>query len=527
MKRIITAILLFLSLHGWAQQVKLSLEDRSGQRRNINGTWNLKERFSFEDGKNFIQINNNGVNKWQLAYTARYDKLKHALSISRVDEDGNELSINKLDNGERSFGPIPSASIEFDGKILLFYFKFMDKDSMKLFISEVDRSSLQLKNTQVLYSYSQKNSGLLGIIKESGREIILRLSPDRSKLLVVIPGYKEDIFACVFEKDLVISRKKALTVAGTEEFILNKAFVDDNGTGIIIFSDELYTAKSFNNTTVKKILTLSQTNTIKQIDVTSVGGETELNNVEFWISNDKSKIYLYGDYGGEIANAGIWLAEMSAATLKLGKARLIPYTEELTKNVYKIGFGERKRSNYGIRGTTYDLYEFENGDLAICGSPMAKDNRQYLDNGRTSGSVYFYSGPIIMAFLQGKNQAVFSMIPRHQIFCGASNLIFHPYKDKLVVLYSDYYKNLKEKFLPDDVWQKAGTSISNYCLAYAIVDKKGNLLSRNLLAEGVNRISYFNLYLAERLASNKYLIPSSKTDKKTGEQKVAIVTIEE
>lgn len=525
MKQYLLALLLVTSINGMAQNVKVAIEDQSLQLKKISGTWNLKERFAYEDGKNFIQVNNFGVNKFQLGYTARYNKLKHALAIRKVDEEGNEIAINKLDNGERAFGPIPSASIEFEGRILIFYFRYLDKDSMKLFMSEVDRASLQLKNTQVLYSYSQRNSGLAGIMKESGREITLRLSPDHSKLLVVIPGFKEDIFACVFEKGLIISSKKALTVSGTEEFILNHAYVDNNGTGLIVFSDELISDKSFNNSTVKKILILSQS-TFKQTDMSTIAGGTELNNVEFRTSKDQSKIYLFGDYRGEIANAGIWIAEMPTATLKIGKPRLIPYSEQVIRSVYNIGFGERKRSVYGIRGTSYELTEFENGDLALCGSPLAKDDRTYFDNGRNRGSVYLYSGPVIMAFLQAKKEVVFSLIPRHHIYCGGSASIYIPYKDKLVVLYTDYYKNFKEKFLPDDVWQKAGTSITNYCLGYAIIKKDGSLESRGMLAEGITRMSYFNTSNYSLISENKVSIPSAGIDKKSESLKVAVVTIE-
>lgn len=527
MKQFILTILLISSIKGMSQNVKVAIEEQSIQIKNITGTWNLKERFSFEDGNNFIQVNNNGVNKFQLAYTARYNKLKHALSIRKVDEEGNEIAINKLDNGERAFGPIPSTSIEFDGKILLFYFRYMDKDSMKLFMSEVDRTSLQLKNTQILYSYSQRNSGLGGIIKESGREITLRLSPDHNKLLVVIPGFKEDVFACVFEKGLVISSKKALTVSGTEDFILNHAYVDNNGTGLIVFSDELFSDKSFNNSTVKKILVLSQS-TIKQTDMSSIAGGTELNNVEFRASKDQSKIYLYGDYRGEIANAGIWISEMSNATLKISKPRLIPYTEELIKTVYKIGFGERKRSAYGIRGTVYDLTEFENGDIAISGSPMARDDRTYVDweKHRTKGHIYYYSGPLIMAILQSKKDAVFAMIPKHQIFCGGSYSTVVPYKDKLIVLYNDYYKNFKEKFLPDDVWQKAGTNITNYCLGYAVVKKDGTIESRSMLAEGPTRMTYFNTSSPDYITNYKIRFPIAGYERKPENFKVAVVTIE-
>src|SRR6185436_5243581 len=101
----------------------------------------------------------------------------------------------------RVFGPVKTVPYEFAGKLLLFYYRYLDKDSMKLYVSEVDKNTLQLVNTIHLFSYQQENVGLFKLQKTLSREITLQTSKDGSKLLVVASGTDGQVFSCVFEKD--------------------------------------------------------------------------------------------------------------------------------------------------------------------------------------------------------------------------------------------------------------------------------------------------------------------------------------
>src|SRR5215471_17528736 len=257
MKKLALIAALFMGLSAVAQNIKVSVEERPPHYRIPMLKWYLRENTDFQDGDNVIKIENTGLNRAQLGYTARYDKEKHALIIHKMDASGNEIATNKLENGERNFGPVPTRSIQFDGKILVFFFRYTDKDSMKLYMSELNKTSLDLTNTTYLFGYQQANSGLFKLGKEFKREIILQTSPDSTKLLLIVPGKKEEVYSCVFEKGLKMTKKKIIPVEGTDGTSISDAFMDNAGNSIAAFSEEDYTFTSFNNTTLKKLLTIS------------------------------------------------------------------------------------------------------------------------------------------------------------------------------------------------------------------------------------------------------------------------------
>lgn len=151
MKPMLLFAMALLTIQSFAQVISSSVEDQS---RYLLHTikWTTREKQGFMDGNHIIQIEKTGI-KLQTAYTVRFGGTKHALIIHKVDATNKEIATNKLEGGERVFGPISSKPIEFAGKILLFYFKYSEKDSMELFVSEVDKNTLQLTNTRHLYSY--------------------------------------------------------------------------------------------------------------------------------------------------------------------------------------------------------------------------------------------------------------------------------------------------------------------------------------------------------------------------------------
>ena len=213
MKYSLLLLFLAISCSASSQVVKFSIEDSS--KRSLHTVkWTLKEKTAYQDGKNIIQIEKGSTNMLQFAYTAKYNAQKHPIIIHKFDEAGNELATNKLDDGERAFGPVPTVTTEFNNIILLFYYRYIDKDSMKLYVSEVDKNDLSLKNTQQLFSYHQKNVGLIGMMTMTGglREIMLRASPDESKLLLVSIGDGDEIFSCVFNSQIKVMRKKTTLV---------------------------------------------------------------------------------------------------------------------------------------------------------------------------------------------------------------------------------------------------------------------------------------------------------------------------
>ena len=519
MRSVLTVALLALFYSSSSQVIKFTIED-STKKSLHTLSWTSKEKTAYQDGKSIIQIDKGGANMLQFAYTAKYNAQKHAVTIHKYDEGGNELATNKLDNGERAFGPVPTVCTQFNNKILLFYYRYIDKDSMKLYVSEVDKNDLSLKNTQQLFSYHQKNVGIIGMMSMSSGigEIILRASPDESKLLLVVMGNGDQIFSSVFDNKMNVLRNKITEVPRKGSIQASDAFVENSGNNIIIFSRGVFSANSSKADEVKTILIQKVNNSEHLVEFNTIG-EENIYDIHFKVLKNTAKVYLFGDYAGPIYFAGIWLTDIETETFKINKPVLIPYPEDFAKRVYKIGFADRKKSNYGILNTDYEMVEFENGDLAFCGSPVLK----------MVGIKYtvYFGGPVIVAFLsKDLKKNLFTMIPRHQNHCSGSACVYIPYHDKLIVFYNDYVKNINSELLNDDVHQKGGAIFRELSLAYAIIKKDGSIESRKLIEEGLSRMNFYNTAECEIISDKKLFIPSVSEEKKTEIMKVAKIIIE-
>ncbi len=523
MKHLLLLFVFFYGLHSTAQVITASVEDRSRYLLH-NIKWTSREKQGFQDGNNIIQIEKTGT-KAQLGYTVRLDGMKHALIIHKIGANDKEIAINKLDGGERVFGPVKTEPYEFAGKLLLFYYRYLDKDSMKLYVSEVDKSTLQLINTTQLCSDKQENVGLFKIEKALSKEITLQTSKDESKLLVVASGTDGQVFSCVFERDLQLIRKKVSKLKLSDDSGIFQAMVDNNGNNVIALGKNRYSFETFNSSIVQKFLVLKSDNTEHVTDIEAWGSESEFRNARFQISNDLTKVYVFGDYSGEVANAGIWLSEIQAGKLNVSKPKTFPYPEDFKKRVYAIGFGDKKKGNYGIWDADLQLTEFENGDLTISGSPLHQNFTSSVDNnGKLNSSSTFLVGPVMMAFLKG-NGSIFTMVPRSQHNCGGSKSLFVPYKDKLVVIYNDYAKYINNN-LADDVSPVRVNMVKELSLACAVINKDGIIVSRKMLAEGIARMNFYNTGYCEFLDDKKILVPTASLDKKTDDMKVVLITIE-
>jgi hypothetical protein len=125
---------------------------------------------------------------------------------------------------------------------------------MKLFVSEVNKRSLQLENTKHLFSYQQDNIGMFKLMNAVSREISLIISKDESKLLVATSGNDGEIFRCVFTADLQIITKKTSKLKLSGDTNVFQAAVDNNGNSVIALGETRYSTETFNGSIAQKFL---------------------------------------------------------------------------------------------------------------------------------------------------------------------------------------------------------------------------------------------------------------------------------
>ena len=530
MKSLLSVLLISINFLTSAQSVKFTSEE-SIQQKYPNGL-NLdedKSTTSFHDGNNTIVIECNVPKIGFFEYSGVYHNQKSRVTIHKYEANGDEISLIKPENGKQEFGPILPVTIEFNKKILLFYFKNSDNDALKLFVSELDKNDLSLLNTKEVCTYGQHNADVLPSKKGILIQQFLRLSADKMKLLLVVPVYKDELFTCVFSSDMSVLRKKVSQIEIKEYLMISEALVENTGNNIIVFKDFVMPGHSNGMfiPSFKAILLQKVNNSELLIDVKSLEEEHRLVDAHLGLSIHSSKTVLFGDYLEKNWGAGIWATDIETENLKINKPLLIPYPEDFAKRVYHVGFGDRNGDKYGLETVDYELVEFENGDLAVCGSPTNKglNGEFFMNTGRgISLAASIYSGPIMVTFISSnKKQNVFTMIPRYISSSSGSKGIYVPYKNKLIVLYNDFEKNINGELIDDDVHQKKKGDLS---LAYATILKDGTIEGRKILEEWSSKSEFYRTKNANIISDRKILIPSFHTEKKSNVIKVANITIE-
>jgi len=517
-------LLLLLNFSSFAQVITSRIKDDPNF-ATYSSNWALREKKDYMDGENIIRIENTGNKLMQLGYTARLSTVKHGLIIHKIGPDGKEIAINKIENGDRIFGPTHAASVEFRNKIFLLYFKYDDKDSMRLYISELDKKSLSFINTQFLFSYQQDNVGILKMTHALENPIMYGVSPDSTKIVMAYQNPRSELITCVFGEQLKVLRKTISKNLIPEKGVVTEAFVENSGNTVCVVSKENWT---FDSNPLRGIIIQKLDGREKYQEYAGIEGNGELYNCHIRNSKDNSKVYLFGDYTGTIGKTGVWISDLESEKLRISKPSFFPYPEDLKQSIHKLGFGAKKKGDYGVRDVQYKLVEFDNGSLALCGNPLLREDNTYTEVGNhmTQGYIEYFAGPLIISYLE-KNRVgrTFAMIPRNQNMSVGSDGIYVPYQEKLIVLYNDYKANITGSLNQVKVDKKGGPVVHELSLGYAVMDLNGVIKERKLIAEGVSRMNCYNTSQYRKVAENIFEVPSSSLDKKTDSYKVVEITI--
>lgn len=454
----------------------------------------------FRDGENAIVIDNAG---------GQLDRA-HAITVRKIDANGKEVLVNNLEGGEKVFGSTPTEAFEFDNRIFLVYFTFKDRPLVKVQISELDKKSLSFINTKTLHQFEARNNGVISLSGVASQGINYILSPDTSNIFIYTPVSGDQIFSFVLEKGFTVTRERLWGMAKINKFSSSRAIFDKEGNVAIVFSENVNMRDD-----TRYVYMQNKSNKDRFIGDVDIEGGLELTEFNFGINPVNNKMLGFCSYKGSIETDGVLLYDMDFSTFKLNRIQKVVFSESFKKDVTKCGFGEKKRGNYGVRPASLWLRTFDNGDLVLTGVPDAIFDRYKAAGGLPQQ--YIFAGPIMMIFFKGQNyEPVVSMIPRAQLRVTGSQPLAIPYKDKLIVLYNDFEGALKHEI-------KIGISLSatyyesELSLAYAVVDKNGNIESRTVVAEPISRKNRFVPGLARFVNKNELLIPSlAEVDKETG-----------
>lgn len=520
-KYLLVFIVVFCGIILHAQQLTYTVDQNPNFILEPLNADKLREIKSFREGNDIIQFENQGVKAVKF-YTAKYGTQMHQITFRKIDQNGKVLMVNDVEKGEKNFGPLPDVPVEFKNKLLLFYCRY-DKDSMKLYVSEINKSDLVFLNAKLLYSYAQKNSGLVGMRKILMRRILVRKSPDENEILVAIQGEKNEYFSAVIGPDIDITRKKTSVLPLSEEDNIQDGAIDKNGNSVFLIANsgkpwpddfalypDMYSATNY-------LVLQTSGGKEKFIKCNTLLQGKEFYNVHFKASQQSSKLYVFGDYSSNGGVEGIWLSEINTDQLELSKPVLYLYPDDIRKTFSDLKLSLKDKKSFAY--SNFSMVEFENGDMAICGYSVSP--------WYGGGPVGFFGDPIVSLFItNNKSDYKYSILPRKLNDPLIADGIYIPFKDKLVVLYNDFTINLIRDSLQANGIKPKAENYPTASLAYAIINKNGVVEKKHILINRQEIKMDLSPNECRQISTKEVVIPSRYYAQKDLEHKLAIIKIE-
>jgi hypothetical protein len=480
-----TLILLTCTLS--AQEVKIKFSERFDKATEHNEI--------IKSGKFYyaLDIDSKG---YQFAYTAKLSKYTHGISLQKYDENLKKVKSLELEKGDKVFGPFNSRLVMLNDKLILFYYKYPEAETIKLYASYVDEQTLELSATKEIISFSQENYGLFKAFGTSANDnkLFTTTSPDKNKLLVVHSNASQ-ITSCILNKDLVISRNTSTKSPQSSDFVTQSVFLDNSGNKYMAY-------KFTENKHSRRGIFMQNSSGKEKFQEVNAGTDLYPNDITFKNSLDNAKVWAYGDYHGKNLNEGILLASLDASSLKTNAPHLYPYPDDYKKKLYKLDFGARSRDYYSVRDADYSLHELENGTLALVG--YTKYFEQNISS-RGGTITTAFAGPIMAAFINGEKSS-FKLVPRKQVTSGASDCITRTNKNTIMCIYTDGKVNI-ETSSEDDT--KVISSVNNtLALAALVMDSDGRILSKKVISESPKG-GYYDISKKFEITDKNILIPIS------------------
>lgn len=522
MRPLLALFLLAFSFSGFSQTINATVETESLFRKHIYFP-DGEERTGFADGNNTIQVEVYGIKTKMYAITPIYGHSDHSLLIRKVDASGKEIKVNKLEGGEKVFGPQSTIALEFQNKLLLFYFRFLDKSRMELFQSEIDRNSLDLVNTKSIYQFPITKPNSLRM-NQMYKALLIEESPDKTRLLIAAAGLNDQLFTAVMDQNLQLIHSKIANVKGTEISQLEDVALANNGTIAAVYKK--YEYSTLNQASQFKAVcgwVLAPDKKELQINFEKEAANGELFHPALMITKDGSKVVFGGDYNGQHYKEGTWVKEITTVPMKESKLQRIPYSTELLETMEQMGFGDKRKGMIGMNATEYQLHELPNNQYLLGGSPEGM-----VDSRGSGGGAHrnIYTGPIILAFLDQQKKPTYTTIPRHNRTRRGSHSLFIPYKNKVIVLYNDFEESINALYNPDKIKQKGYGNIKELSLGAAIIGENKLLESRKVIGPGAGRMDIYEIINAEWISETVLKIPASNWDDKKKQYQFVNVKIE-
>lgn len=472
----------------------------------------------------FYSVTNSGIGLGKWLFTKLYD-IKFDVALAQYSSDMKTIKEQKLDNGEKNFGPIPPSLFFMQNKLVLLHFKSENKSSYDLYLSHVDENSLALSNTKKICTFLQENVGILKLQSalNDGMAFVCN-SIDGEKTLIACKTAPGKLQSYIIDTNLNVVRKTDIPAPGNGVYISSAVLTKDNLECLVIKSEQ--------DTKIVHVAPDGR----KGQKIISVAGPQKMYATYAKLANNGKSIYIYSATNptgqrSESCN-GLQLMKFDCAAMQFSK----PVDYRFTTDVLEIiaqrdGKSERRSKEY-----QYDfrpvLIELENEKIVILGSPEMSEQSSYttMDGNRSQTTVKteMNVGPVIAFFPSVTGASLEHVLIPRKIELSKSNsgssggvsflqvmgtsgsalgFIAKSSGNKIVILYNDNETNVNSSADQKTVKSK---STKSFVLAEAVLLDDKTIVHRKQIADNIKGSATYHLGNAVQNTSNQLVFPIGK-----------------
>ena len=458
--------------------------------------------------------------------SASLTKLLFDVTLIKYDESLKIIKENDLSSSSTRFGVFEPTIEQINGKDYLVYYEVLENDKdIMLKAVEIDPVSLSVVNHKELFKVQLP--GKLGVDKlyeiRERRKLRIETSPDKSKTLFLFENGIDNSFTySVVDKDLNVLFTKENMVDFSGDIVIKATCVDN--------SANVYTAyKTESKKEDKKGHILIGTASKKEKDIL-ISDENDMFQI-LLLPSKHNYIDIIGTcFGNTDYISGVFSAKLSTTDFKLTNFKRTDFEEKFIELFDQNGLAYTKKNKFGLYPSKMTPYQLEDGSIGMIGEirkvVVTSESHQNISGSYNSSSTKTVgSGSVLNAlFINGK--VVFSRVPKNRLYAqrigvssigilpsntSAHDLRFSsasaggdiyalPYKNDLLVFYSDAEENLK---LGLSEMPSKSNNTRNLVLVVATISNDGNV--RRDMIVNLKDESFIALPVGIRYISNQSL----------------------
>jgi hypothetical protein len=467
-----------------------------------------KDVTNFHRYGNHLYSNKTNWGNMQFAFSANLKKVKYGVELTQYDEQLKELKTLSLDNGEKDFGPFKPLVHYGENAIYVMYFKFIDDDKVKMYVSKVNPKELSVVSTKEIMEFNQKNQGIWGAVKTIDDTQIFYTVSDDGKNAWIVYASPKLIVSSVVDGDLNLVQKTESVPVELKKLLITGAHIGNDGNKVLVYRYDNPGVPGF----YARGLFFQSANTMGSFTPVKLPNGFFPGNLALEQSTDGKKLYLGGEYFGEdyaSGGKGVLLGEVNITSQSISTPTFYPYTKELKQRVLDLDFASKRKGEivFTDHNLNYEINEMENGTLVLSADMQTSSS--------TTNYTFYYIGPIVHVFIKPGGNVTMTLIPKKQAAGSYTSFFNYLYKDKLICIYADVPK-YQEKEINDKSIGLVRT-VDDMIPVANIYDSEGKLLQRKMLIDSKKKMKG-NVMLGNRskIVENKFLLP-------VGESKVSMV----